>query len=820
MVSLKAAFRVLVEEGVVSFTKKTAQYGKIQFREVYFRLKILPRKRNIRMFPHDVMETPGIHGGEKAAFTICTKNYLHFALALRMSFLKYNPGWKFVIVVNDMLMNVAEMRYCRELAERGVDLMFIHALKNRVSIESLEEMLFKYTVLEASAAEKPFLLEYFLQSGFEKVVYLDADIYCLDSLHRAETLLDTYDIILTPHTVEPYSDEKDPGDLRILNAGTFNLGFIAVRNTGEVIRFCRWWQNHLFTQCYVDVPHGLHADQKWIDLVPSFFSNYYIVKDPGYNVAYWNLHERNVRKEGDTWRVNGEKLVFFHFSGITIGDIRALSLNQDRYTLRDLPSLVPLFKEYEDEILTNGFQIDRDWKYYYNYLPRTDIRIPDSLRRPLHKEILREVGNPFNPDTETLTRTIASFTRNAGERLQNTTQRQQDINSLFTSGVPGREEIDRRIAESFGVNIIGFLAYDFGSAITAQAFIKKVYETGVPFSLYPLKIDRYDVSRSEDRAGFDLYYTQNVPFRKNIIFVNAEVFAYTRKTFPEIFHGKHNSAVWWWEFENDFPFPDSFNGLDEVIVFSDFVHNAIRKHAPPHIPITKIRYPFMTDWKIVTSPQSVRERLGLSDEHFVFLFNFDFFSSYERKNPDAVVRAFSESCSDRKEARLIIKTSGTYAFPKELARLKKCVAQSRCADHITVVEDSYPRNEFMSLMNAVDCYVSLHRSEGFGLGMFEAMVMGKPVIGTAYGGNLEFMHEGHSLLVAYDPTTLKESFCGIYNKGWMCAEPRVSSAAEYMRDLCTHPERAREIGRRGKAYADEFCRTAAFSVDLYNLLEH
>jgi glycosyltransferase involved in cell wall biosynthesis len=185
----------------------------------------------------------------------------------------------------------------------------------------------------------------------------------------------------------------------------------------------------------------------------------------------------------------------------------------------------------------------------------------------------------------------------------------------------------------------------------------------------------------------------------------------------------------------------------------------------------------MPDWKIVTSSHSVREKIGLSDEHFIFLFSFDLFSSYERKNPDGVVRAFSESCGDRKDARLIIKTSGAYAYPKELGRLKSCIAESRNAHHIILIEDSYPRNEFMSLMNAVDCYISLHRSEGFGLGMFEAMVMGKPVIGTAYGGNLEFMRNTHSLLVDYDPTTLKESFGEIYansENGGRCM--RTSSA--------------------------------------------
>ncbi|MGD0338049.1 MAG: glycosyltransferase [Bacteroidota bacterium] len=852
MILLKEALRVLIEEGIGSFYRKSVRYGKLKFHGILFKLKMLARKRKAVIFPYDAMMMPEVNEGKNIAFTIGTKNHLHRSLTLRDSFLKHNPDWKFVIFISDMLQSNDEMIYCKNLIEKGVDIIFVHALKNRIRIDTLEEMFFKYTVFEMSTSLKPFLLEYFLQQGCERVIYFDSDIYCLNSIEQVTALLDNYDIILTPHILKPYDDDRNPDEIKILLSGSFNLGFIAVRNSGETLQFCRWWQQRLFKHCFMDVHNGIHADQKWIDLIPSFFNNYYILKNPGYNVAYWNLHERKIRQERGTWYVNDEKLVLFHFSGLDINDPFAISIHQNRYTLYDVPSLDPLFEEYREEIFKHGYDIDRNWKYYFDYLPTTTIRIPDSVRRLFYKEVLQETKNPYTPDAEILNKTINSLTRevesgsginriayslwntrndlrqtypnlsdrNEQQRFRDwylgSAYRENHIDKIFIREDPDVKEIAPPNNGMPGINIIGYFPYDFGNAITTRIFVKKVYETGIPFTLFPLQTGEHALINPEEQAEFKMYYAQQPLFKKNIFFVNADIIKFVRRNYPALFKGKQNSAVWWWEFENDFPFSDSFQYIDEVIVFSDFVYSAIAKYAPPHVSVNKMRYPFIQDWKIVTSPHRVREALGFSDDNFIFIFNFDFLSSYERKNPEAVVRAFAQACRERKEARLIIKTLHGYAFPERYAQLKKCIANSTISNQIVLIEDIFPRNEFMNLMNAVDCYVSLHRSEGFGLGMFEAMVMGKPVIATAYGGNCEYMHDTHSLLVDYELTTSKDTLFDVYQKGWVWAEPKISPAVEYMHELCVNPSRAREIGKRGKVFADAFCSSATFSNDFYN----
>jgi hypothetical protein len=163
-----------------------------------------------------------------------------------------------------------------------------------------------------------------LDYGVRKVVYLDPDIAVLGSLSEIEALLEKYDVLLTPHQLEPDEEESIVSDNEIcsLKHGIYNLGFLAVVGSAEGNRFAKWWRDRLLRFCFDDIPAGLFTDQRWCDLAPAFFPGVHILRDPGYNAASWNLSRRPISIEDSGEILSaGRPLRFFHFTKInSIGE--------------------------------------------------------------------------------------------------------------------------------------------------------------------------------------------------------------------------------------------------------------------------------------------------------------------------------------------------------------------------------------------------------------------------------------------------------------------------------------------------------------------
>jgi glycosyltransferase involved in cell wall biosynthesis len=323
-------------------------------------------------------------GARHAAVTIVSKNYFALAATLAESYRRHHPGHDFIIALVDRADGLvpASLPCGAEVIEIA-----------RFAVPDIGRFIYRYTVMELNTAVKPYVLaDLFERRGYETLLYLDPDIWIhrpLDSIYEA---LSTASIALTPHMRRPFYDDRTPGDVTILQSGTYNLGFLGLRAGETARRLLDWWSAKLYRDCIVDIPNGLFVDQKWMDLVPGFFPDHRIVHDPACNVAYWNLHERRLTHAGGEWQVDGKPLAFFHFSGYLPFSPQRLSKHQDRHALARLPALRALTDAYAAALMANGYAESNAWPYAFATLGN-GVRVPMDLVRNIMQWAAR-VGVP------------------------------------------------------------------------------------------------------------------------------------------------------------------------------------------------------------------------------------------------------------------------------------------------------------------------------------------------------------------------------------------------------------------------------------------
>lgn len=193
-------------------------------------------------------------------------------------------------------------------------------LAKDLGFDDFNKFIFKHSLVEASTSIKGQALCYLLENESDKVVYIDPDIKIYNSLDDLSDLLNHNDIILTPHLTIPEIKEEDiiHNEICALQHGIYNLGFLAVRNSEEGLKFARWWRDRLSLFCYDDIPQGIFTDQRWIDFAPAYF-NVHILKNQD---IIWliDLSTRKLEFKNNKLLVNDEfELIFFHFSGFDSG---------------------------------------------------------------------------------------------------------------------------------------------------------------------------------------------------------------------------------------------------------------------------------------------------------------------------------------------------------------------------------------------------------------------------------------------------------------------------------------------------------------------
>ena len=289
-------------------------------------------------------------------FTSITLNYLPKAQVLARSLKRHNPGLRFCLAVSEPV--AEDLR----AVEPAIDEVLT---VDDLPIPDRETWLFRHSQVEMCTAIKSIVLEHLLERpDTEAVIYLDPDMAVFSPLTPVLAALETADVVVTPHLCEPETEHQAilDNEMCALRHGVYNLGFLAVADRPEGRRFARWWKDRLEHFCRDDIARGLFTDQRWIDLAPAFFPTCKILRHPGCNVATWNLTRRRVEGDFDRgFTVNGQPLVFYHFSGFDGGAQGSMLL---RYGA-DQPALFRLRNWYVEEAARldkHGFR-RRRWRY-------------------------------------------------------------------------------------------------------------------------------------------------------------------------------------------------------------------------------------------------------------------------------------------------------------------------------------------------------------------------------------------------------------------------------------------------------------------------
>ncbi len=303
-------------------------------------------------------------------FTVCSVNYLAKAMAMCNSALDHHPDV-------DLLVLLVDRRRPVTLSDSRVRLLWAEDIE----FPDYLQCAFKYNIIELNTALKPFAALKLLDS-YKKIIYLDPDVCVFSPLTSVISSLDQHSTVFTPHALSPYTGPGRPNDQDFLRFGCFNLGFFAVNDSSDARGLLTWWHLQCLNNCFYEPQTGLGVDQKWIDLAPGFFNGVFILKDPGLNVAFWNLHERWISKSQTSWFVNDvSPLVFVHFSSFVEAERAIIADKQTRHTAGSRPDFSEVGDVYRKYLGLAKKSVSVDNSEYGYSKFDNNISISPSLRR-------------------------------------------------------------------------------------------------------------------------------------------------------------------------------------------------------------------------------------------------------------------------------------------------------------------------------------------------------------------------------------------------------------------------------------------------------
>jgi glycosyltransferase involved in cell wall biosynthesis/SAM-dependent methyltransferase len=749
------------------------------------------------------------------ACTIADPRWLAHARVLAASYGEHHPGSTFTVLV---------LGERPEGDDAGAE-PFRVVTPADLGVEDLDRLGAVHEPDDLRVALRPFLLQALLAES-EAVAYLDPQMRVYAPLAGLDAVGDDEQVVLVANGGGAFpGDGKRPTPAEALALGAYSPGFMALHAGPHADALLARW------------PTRLHADGKdpgaplvevfrdWLDAVPASIGPVHVLRDPGLNVAYWNLPTRPLSALNGTVRAADEPLRLFDFADFDPRRPHVLSEKQDRVRLSDDVALSDLCGGYAADLFAAGFEQAASAEQPFTRLP-DGTQLDRRLRR-LYRE-----GLVTGALTESL------FTASGAERfyewlnepakagsaagvtryLHEIWKDRIDLRAAFvhldgpdgpafvgwahTDGVvqvplppallppvPEHVATQRDVAEAaeratgWGVNVAGFFTSELGLGEAARLLTAGLQAAGVP----ALPVQGSLIPPCRQEVDFTFANPAEAAYPISIVCMNGDSIPhFARDVGPGFFEGRHTIALWWWELGE---FPDewkaAFEHIDEVWVASQQIYDAIAPGSP--VPVVKVHLP-------VRRPDIHpfdRAALGLP-EGFLFLYVYDYHSTSARKNPVGLVEAFKRAFPPGSGAKLALKCINAENLPQHH---EEVLLAANGHPDVVVIDRYVSAAEKNAMIAACDCYVSLHRSEGFGLTPAEAMSLGKPVIATRYGGTLEFMTPENSYLVDYALTKVGER-AHPYPPEALWADPDLDEAAAYMRHVFEHPEDARERGER------------------------
>jgi glycosyltransferase involved in cell wall biosynthesis len=663
-------------------------------------------------------------------------------------------------------------------------------------------------------------LDALLKDG-EPVLFLDHSLRVVGPLDAIATALETSDIVLVPYDTSNGIVKAAAAKSR--SHGVFHPGIIALRPGDEANRLIAHWPSSEIATEHEVEEYERTAFQAWLDALPVQFRTAEPLCAPRFVAGHWNLD--GVRDESDERRllVDGHPVGLIDFSDFDPLRPHLLSTEDSGAPLSALPTVSKISARHASDLLANSVVKPTEADPYAELPDGTKLNL---LLRSLVAQALKDGGVTHSifttagmhefyawlnqPSTSGAFAGLTRYHEAIWHDLEHLRAAYPHLDGPDAIGYAGWIFVHSpelmpmpdvllppqpahvtdivepvRTKPPWGVNVAGFFSAELGLGEAARLLIGGLDAANVP----ALPVQGTLTPPCRQGSDFVFANPDTAPFPINIVCMNGDTIPhFARDAGQHFFENRYSIALWWWEV-GEFPdgWMDAFDYLNEIWVASDHIYEVIAAVSP--IPVYKVPMPVIVP-RIVPY---TRAELGMPEDDFVFLFVFDYHSTAQRKNPVGVVNAFKEAFPEPGSgASLVLKCINSDKMPDFHEEVLIAIGDR---PDIQIIDRYVTAAEKDAIIADCDCYVSLHRSEGFGLTPAEAMWQAKPVIATRYGGILEFMTPENSYLVDYEEVKVgKHAHPYPAEATW--AEPNLEQASQLMRHVFDNQEEAREVGLR------------------------